>query len=68
MEVRARPMTPGELPTGAARGSSGAATMAISSYANATQFKPGSSEGLPVMGAVLGAAVARVGLKAWRRR
>lgn len=35
--------------------------MAISSYANATQFKPGSSEGLPVMGSVLGAAVARVG-------
>ena len=41
----------------------GATTMAISSYANATQFKPGSSEGLPVMGAVLGAAVARVGLQ-----
>lgn len=40
-----------------------ATTMAISSYANATQFKPGSSEGLPVMGAVLGAAVARVGLQ-----
>lgn len=41
----------------------GATTMAISSYANSTQFKPGSSEGLPVMGAVLGAAVARVGLQ-----
>lgn len=40
---------------------SGTTTMAISSYANATQFKPGSSEGLPVIGAVLGAAVARVG-------
>ena len=37
------------------------ATLAISSYANASAFKPGSSEGLPVMGAVLGAAVARVG-------
>ena len=38
-------------------------TLAISSYANASTFKPGSSEGLPVMGAVLGSAVARVGVR-----
>ena len=41
----------------------GSTTMAIASYANATSFKPGSSEGLPVMGSVLGAAVARVGVR-----
>ena len=39
----------------------GAATLAVASYANASTFKPGSSEGLPIMGSVLGAAVARVG-------
>ena len=39
------------------------AALALASYANASTFKPGSGEGLPVMGAVLGAAVAGVGAR-----
>ena len=40
----------------------------LASYANDTRFKPGESEGIPVMGSVLGAAVAGLQHNATRAR